>query len=137
MERRTGLILTTLAALGLLAASSATAAVAQTAGPETLRATLVVSGASGGRTLLTDHVVLLGALDAVGRVVEVPNLPGDGDAVLRDDIVLPGGVIHLVSESGAASFRLDPRTCVFADRVEQTTRFAGGTGRFSAATGAL
>jgi hypothetical protein len=48
----------------------------------------------------------------------VPNLPGDPDTALRDDLAFAGGVLHLLSAPVDFSASLKPASC----RVTVTTR---------------
>ena len=73
--------------------------------------------------------------DGVGRIVEIPNLPGDPDNILRDDLVFADGVMHLVTTVGNVSATLNPKSCVLIVTVEQTAVVNGGTGRFAGASG--
>jgi hypothetical protein len=105
---------------GIVLAVSAPAT-AQTSGNETLDIVLVTSGLSGTRTVVSSVIVAKGVFNGVGRIVEVENLPGDPDSVLRDDLVFAGGSIHLVSTVVSASFSLNPKSrvgtaCNRADR---------------------
>ena len=123
-----------LAALVVLAGVFASSAGAGS-GAQTFKVLLVVSGASGGRDVVAAPVFARGAFTGVGRLVEVPNQPGDPDDVARDDLVFAGGTMHLVSVTNDFSGSLDPRTCIFTTTIEQTTTVVGGTGRFGEATG--
>jgi hypothetical protein len=111
------------------------AARAATSGRETFSGVIVASGASGARQVVGSVVVARGVFDGVGRIVEVDNLPGDADSVSRDDLVFPGGSIHLLSVTQDTSFSLDPRSCRFKIAVRQTASAVGGTGHFAAASG--
>jgi hypothetical protein len=125
-----------LAAAGALAISAATAlpAAAATSGSETLRGTLVTSGVSGTRTVLSSVVVATGVFTGVGRIVEVPSLPTDPPGSSRDDLVFPEGTIHLLSITVGASFSLNPHSCLFRLTLQQTGEITGGTGQFADAT---
>jgi len=128
----------TLLAAGItLAACAATAlpAAAATSGSETFRGTIVASGVSGARTVITSVVVAQGVFRGAGRIVEVPSLPTDPDNVSRDDLVFPEGTMHLVSTTVGASFSLSPRSCQFTLTLQQTGEITGGTGQFAAAAG--
>jgi hypothetical protein len=126
-----------LVAAGIVAAFATTAA-AQTSGNETFDGTIVASASpSGERTVMATVVRARGAFDGVGRIVEVDNLPGDGDNILRDDLVFAGGSMHLVMTVLEVSQSLDPRSCVGAATVQQTAMIAGGTGAFAAASGSF
>jgi hypothetical protein len=135
MKRQvTGALLAAGTALAISAAAAAPAGAA-TSGSETLKGTIVTSGVSGTRTVISSVVVAKGVFSGVGRIVEVPNLPGDPDNVSRDDLVFPGGSIHLVSTTLDFSFSVNPRSCTFSVMLQQTGTAEGGTGQFAAATG--
>jgi hypothetical protein len=124
---------------GLLAVGAALAvaapAAAQTSGAERFTGAIVASDTSGERQVVTSVVVAKGVFNGVGRIVEVPNLPGDPDNVSRDDLVFAGGSLHLVSTTLDFSFSLDPRSCAITARLQQTGEIVGGTGRFAGASG--
>ena len=87
---------------GIALASSAgtalpAAAAAATSGSETVNGILVTSGVSGTRTAISSVAVAKGVFNGVGRIVEIPSLPGDPPNVSRDDLVYPEGTMHLVS----------------------------------------
>jgi len=135
MKRQvTGALLAAGTALAISAAAALPAAAA-TSGSETISGTIVTSGVSGTRTVLSSVVVAKGVFTGVGRIVEIPNLPTDPDNVSRDDLVFPGGSMHLVSTTVGASFSLNPHNCLFRLTLQQTGEIAGGTGQFAAATG--
>jgi hypothetical protein len=73
----------------------------------------------------------------VGRIVEIPNLPTDPGNVSRDDLVFPGGTVHIVSTTVGVSFSVNPRNCLFSGTAQQTGEITGGTGQFAAATGSF
>ena len=123
-----------------LAVSAATAvpAAAATSGSETLSVTLVTSGVSGTRTVISSVVVAKGVFGGVGRIVELPDQPGDPPNSSRDDLVFPEGTMHLVSVPVAfISFSLNPRNCLFRLTLQQAGEVTGGTGQFTAATGSF
>ncbi len=135
MKRQvTGALLATGIALAISAATVMPAAAA-TSGSETIRGTIVTSGVSGTRTVISSVIVAKGVFTGVGRIVEVPSLPTDPDNVSRDDLVFPEGTMHLVSTTVGASFTVDPDSCLFRLTLQQTGEIAGGTGQFAAATG--
>jgi hypothetical protein len=111
------------------------AASAQTSGAEQFAGFLVVTGVSGGRVVHATSIRARGVFDGVGRIVEVPNLPTDPDNVTRDDLVFRSGTLHLVSANQDFQFTLNPRSCRATVTIHQTSRFDGGTGLFSGATG--
>jgi len=112
-------------------------AAAATSGSETLSGTIVASGVSGTRTVLSSVVVAKGVFSGVGTIVEVPNLPTDPGNVSRDDLVFPGGSIHLVSINVDFSVSLTPNSCLATTTIQQTAEVAGGAGQFAAATGSF
>jgi hypothetical protein len=104
-------------------------------GAQLFAGTLVSSGASGSRDIVSSRLFARGVLDGIGRVVEVANRPGDPDAVSRDDLVFKGGRLHLVSTSRAPDVSIDPATCSVTAHIDQTGKVVGGTRRFRAAKG--
>src|SRR4051794_39466646 len=112
-------------------------ATARTSGHETFSGFIAASNASGTREVVSSAVVGTGAFRGTGRVVEVPNLPNDPGSVSRDELVFAGGLMHLVTTNGRATFSIDPRTCVGTFTIQQTQTIEGGTGRFSRASGAF
>ena len=122
-----------------LAASAVTAApaAAATSGSETVKGTIVTSGVSGTRTVITSVVIFKGAFSGVGRIVEVDNLPGDPDDVSRDDLVFASGSMHIVNTILDFALSANPRSCVFTATIHQTNKIDGGTGRFTKATGSF
>jgi hypothetical protein len=60
--------------MGLAVAAPAAAA---TSGSETFDGVIVTSGVSGDRVMVNSVVVAKGVFSGVGRIVEIPNLPGD------------------------------------------------------------
>ncbi len=91
---------------------AAAPAAAATSGSETFKGTIVTSGVSGTRTVITSVVIAKGAFSGVGRIVEVPNLPTDPDNVSRDDLVFASGSMHLVSTNLDFSVSVNPLSCV-------------------------
>jgi hypothetical protein len=118
-------------------AAFASGANATTSGNETLNVTLIARTVAGERTVLTSVVRARGVFNGVGRIVEVDNLPGDPDNVLRDDLVFGNGSLHLVSMIVGGSQSLDPRTCRLTATIQQTGEVVGGTGEFAAASGSF
>jgi len=112
-------------------------ATARTSGHETFSGFIAASNASGTREVVSSAVVATGVLAAIGKVVEVPNLPNDPGNVSRDELVFASGLMHLVTTNGDATFSIDPRTCVGTFTIKQTQTIEGGTGRFSRASGAF
>jgi len=120
-----------------LAASTAAAApaAASTSGSETFNGTIVTSGVSGTRAVITSVIIAKGIFSGVGRIVEVPNLPTDPDEVSRDDLIFATGTMHLVSTNLESSVSGNPRSCVVTVTIYQTGQIVGGTGQFAHATG--
>jgi hypothetical protein len=124
-----------LLAAGMTLAISAAPAAAATTSPETFHGTIVASGVSGQRTVVTSVVIARGVFSGVGRIVEVDNLPGDPDNVSRDDLVFPGGSLHLISTTLDSSLSINPDTCTAEVVLQQIGSILGGTGRFTNANG--
>jgi hypothetical protein len=123
------------AAVGLTLAASSAPAAARTGGPESFKGAIVATGQSGARTVVDTVIAARGVFTGVGRIVEVPNRPGDPDAVSRDDLVFSRGAMHLVSTTVAATMSVDPKTCAFTAKIRQTARIRGGTRHFRHASG--
>lgn len=81
------------------------------------------------------RIVFRGVFDGVGRIVEKGAEPGDPDNVNRDDLVFPGGTMHLVSTNHGVRVHANPETCAFGASVRQTNKVMGGTGMFVHASG--
>src|SRR4051812_20308461 len=133
MQRPKSILLVVLLA-GATALSAATAARAAS-GPQTFTGTIVTDAAGGERHIVKSIVVAHGAFTGVGTIVEVPNQPGDGEDIFRDDLVFPRGTLHLVTTNLDFAFNLIPQSCRFTANVEQTGEIAGGTGTFENASG--
>jgi hypothetical protein len=117
-----------------LATSAATAlpAAAATSGSETFTGTIVTSGVSGTRTVITSVLIAKGVFSGVGRIVEIP---GQGN---QDDLVFRVGTMRLVTTSmDVGSFSLNPVSCVATVTVTSTSQITGGTGQFADATGSF
>ena len=112
-------------------------AAAGTSGNETFDVTLIASGATGERNVIAAVVVAKGVFSGNGRLVEVANLPGDPDSVVRDDLIFSEGTLHLVSTFGNVSISLNPRSCRVEVTTVQTSEIVGGTGELSAAVGSF
>ena len=91
----------------------------------------------GTRTVISSVLVAKGVFSGVGRVVELPNKPGDQDNVNRDDLVFPEGTMHLLSTMTGGSFSLSPRNCMVKATFQSTAEITGGTGQFADATGSF
>jgi len=127
-------------ALGTLVAATTALAVlvptaAGTSGGETLSVNLIASGKSGERDVITGIVVAKGVFDGNGRLVEVDNLPGDPDNVVRDNLVFAEGTLHLLSTFGESTVSVNPQGCRVTVVVHQTAEIVGGTGIFASASG--
>jgi len=120
-----------------LAASTASAvpAAAAASGSETLTGTLVTSGVSGTRTVISSVLIARGVFDGVGRIVEIPGQPGD--QVVKDDLVFPEGTMHLFTTPTGGSFSINPDSCVATATATSTSQITGGTGQFTNATGSF
>jgi hypothetical protein len=137
MKRQvTAALLATGSALAISVAPVMPAAAA-TSGSETLSGTIVTSGVSGTRTVISSVLVARGVFNGVGRIVEIPSLPTDPANSSRDDLVFPEGTMHLLSTGGdITSLSLNPANCRFRLTLQgQTGQITGGTGQFAAATG--
>jgi hypothetical protein len=122
-------------AVGLTFVAVVAPAAARTSGRESIQGTIVASGESGTRTLLSSVFVATGAFTGTGRDVEVANRPGDPQNVTRDDLVFPGGKIHIRVTSQPPRMSANQQTCVGSVRIKQTIKVVGGTGRFRHASG--
>jgi hypothetical protein len=125
----------TVIAVALTLVGSASPAAGRTTGKESFNGAIVASGASGTRTVVSSFIAASGVFTGTGRVVEVPNRPGDPDNVSRDDLVFPQGRLHIVNTNQPPKTSLNPQTCALTVRIKQTTKVRGGTGRFRDATG--
>lgn len=110
-------------------------ATAATTGPESFSGTIVTSGISGTRTVISSVVVVKGIFNGVGRIVEVANLPGDPDTASRDILVFRTGTLSLLTTNLSADFTLNPHNCLFSGTLQQTGIFTGGTGQLAGASG--
>jgi hypothetical protein len=102
---------------------------------ETFKGTIVTSGVSGTRTVITNAVVTKGMVSGAGRIVEVPNLPTDLDTFSRDHLVFASDSIHIVSTNMDFSVSVNPSSCLPTVTIQPTGEFAGDIGQFAAATG--
>lgn len=117
-----------------ISAAPAIPAAASTSGSETLSSTIVFAAVPGTNTraVVSSVVRAKGVFKGVGRFVEV--VPGD--PVSQDDLVFPGGTLHVVSTLGESlSFRINPHSCLFTGTSQLALQVTGGTGKFVAATG--
>ena len=111
-------------------------ATAATSGGVRLNGTIVFAAEPGAntRTVVSSVVVAEGAFRSVGRFVEV--VPGD--LVSQDDLVFPGGTLHVINTLGSpSSFFVNPHSCMFTGTAPLTWQVTGGTGQFAGATGIL
>ena len=120
-----------------VSAATALPAAAAASGSETLSGTLVISGVSGTRMVISSVLVAKGVFRGVGRIVELPNLPGDPDNVSRDDLVFPEGTMHLLTTGTGFSFSLNPHNCMFKATFQSSAEVTGGTGLFADAHGSF
>ena len=118
----------------VISAVTAVPAAAATSASETFSRTIVTSGVSGTRTVISSVVVAKGVFSGAGRVVEMPSLPGDPDNSSRDDLVFPAGTMHLLSITTGFSASVNPN-CLANATIQQTAEIVGGTSQFAAATG--
>jgi hypothetical protein len=119
-----------------ISAAPAMPAAAVTSGSETLSGTIVFTATGPAtRTVLGSAVRARGAFKGVGRVVEVVY----GDPVSQDNLVFPGGTLHVTATTGepVSPFVINPRSCLFTGTAEFTFQVTGGTGKFTSATGNL
>ena len=114
----TGALLAAGTALAISAAPAMPAAAAS--GGETFSGTIVFAAVpcTNTRTVIASVVVAQGAFRGVGRFVEV--VPANPAGVSRDDLVFPGGTLHLVSTLGDLSFSINPHSCLFTGRQQLT-----------------
>ena len=109
-------------------------AAAATGGSETLSGTIVFAATGAAtRTVLGSVVRARGVFKGAGRFVEVVF----GGSVSQDDLVFPGGTLHVLSTTGRplSPFVINPRSCLFTGTSQFTLQVTGGTGKFASATG--
>ncbi len=119
-----------------ISAAPAIPAAAATSGSETLSGTIVFAATGPTtRTVIGSVVRARGVFKGVGRVVEVVF----GDPVSQDDLVFPGGTLHVVSTLGKplSPFVINPHSCLFTGTSQLTYQVTGGTGKFAGATGSF
>jgi hypothetical protein len=97
-------------AVALTFVAAVAPAAGRTSGRESIRGTIVASGESGTRTLLSSVFVATGAFTGTGHDVEVANRPGDPQNVTRDDLVFPAGKIHIRVTSQPPTMSANPQT---------------------------
>jgi hypothetical protein len=136
MKRATSWALLVAGAALAISAAPAIPAAAATSGSETLSGTIVFAATGATtRTVIGSAVRARGVFKGVGQVVETVF----GDPVSQDDLVFPGGTLHVVSTTGApvSPFVINPRSCLFTGTSRLTYQVTGGTGKFAGATGNL
>jgi type 1 fimbria pilin len=120
-----------------VSAAPAIPAAAATSGTETFSGTIVFAAMPGAnsRTVLGSVVRARGVFKGVGRVVEI----AQGDPTSQEDLVFPGGTLHVLSTTGKplSPFIINPHSCLFTGTAEFTYQVTGGTGKFAGATGNL
>jgi hypothetical protein len=122
-------------ALAVIAMSAAQAA-ARVSGRESARGQIIAVARNGHRTVASSIIVLRGVFNGVGKIVEVPNRPGDPDNASRDNLVFAEGTLRIISfDKGQPQISLNSQTCVASVRIKQTTKITGGTRRFRHASG--
>ena len=105
-------------------------------GSETLSGTIVFAATGPAtRTVLGSAVRARGAFKGTGRFVEVMF----GDPVSQDDLVFPGGTLHVLSTAGepVSPFVTNLDSCLFTGTAKFTFQGTGGTGKLTGATGNL
>jgi hypothetical protein len=122
-------------AAGLPLVASVAPASARTTGREAIKGTIVASGASGARTVVSSMIVARGVFNGIGHDVEIANRPGDPQNVVRDDLVFRAGKLHIRGTSKAPKISVNAQTCSITVRIKQTMTIEGGTGRFRHASG--
>jgi hypothetical protein len=123
-------------AVGLTVAVAAAPAAARMSGKEAFLGRIIAPSESGTRTVASSLAVAGGVFDGVGKIVEIPNRPGDPDNVSRDNLVFKAGTMHIRSvNKGEPKISLDPQTCAVKVRIKQTTKVLGGTRMFRRASG--
>ena len=130
-----GALLAAATAMAIAAAPATPASAAS--GNETLSSVIVFAAVPGTntRTVVSSVVLAKGVFRGVGRFVELPRLPADPADVGRDDLVFPGGTMHVVSTLGSLSFSINPHSCLFTGTQQLNLEVTGGTGQFADATG--
>ena len=119
-----------------ISAAPAIPAAAATNGTETFSGTIVFAATgTTTRTVIGSAVRARGPFKGVGRVVEVVF----GDPVSQDNLVFPGGTLHVLSITGTAlsPFVINPDSCLFTGTEQLAYQVTGGTGKFTGATGNL
>src|SRR6185312_13161167 len=108
-----------------ISAAPAVPAAAAASGSETLSGTIVFAATGPAtRTVIGSAVRARGAFKGVGRVVEVVF----GDPVSQDDLVFPGGTLHVLSITGKplSPFVINPDSCLFTGTTGSLTGTVSG-----------
>lgn len=79
-------------------------------------------------------IVAKGVFNGVGRIVETDSLATDPPGSSRDDLVFPGGTIHIISTIVDFSFTINPN-CLGRATIQQSGEIQGGTGQIANAPG--
>jgi hypothetical protein len=119
----------------LLAPAASASAASSTTGNERFDGFLVAIASNGARHIAKSQITARGVFTGFGRIVEVPNRPGDSDNSSRDDLVFPRGTMHLKSVNKSFHVQINPHTCALTVDIQQTGTVLGGTGRFARAVG--
>jgi hypothetical protein len=127
--------LITMLAIGTPLTALAVPAAARTTGKASFRGQIIAPAQSGSRTVVSSMIAFNGVFNGVGKIVEVPNRPGDPDNVSRDNLVFAAGTMHFVSTGQQPQITLDPQTCTGTVRIKQTAEVQGGTRKFRHASG--
>jgi hypothetical protein len=128
-------VISSVLAIGLTLAVSVAPAATRAKGNESMRGVIVASDESGARHVVTSLIVARGVFAGAGRIVEVASRPGDPGNLERDDLVFPGGGMHLVTTIKSFTASVNTNTCAVRVRGRQTGRIRGGTGKFRHAVG--
>jgi hypothetical protein len=128
-------VLGTVLSIGVTFAVSPVPAAARTSGKESFRGQIIAPAKAGTRHAVSSIVVAEGVFTGAGKIVEVANRPGDPDDVSRDDLVFPGGTMHIRNTSQPPKVSADQQTCALTASIKQTTKVQGGTGKFRHASG--
>jgi hypothetical protein len=135
MRRQVRAALGPVLAIGLTLGASAAPTAARTTGRESIKGTIVATGAGATRTVVSSAIFATGAFTGAGRDVEVASRPGDPQNVSRDDLAFPRATIHIVNTSQPPMGSMNPQTCAGTVRIKQVTKVWGGTASFRHASG--
>src|SRR5436189_2585727 len=128
MKRQASSVPAAVLALGLTFVAAVAPAVARISGRESIQGTIVASGESGSRALLSSVFVATGAFTGTGHDEEVASRPGDPQNVTRDDFVFPRGRIHIRVTSQPPTISANQQTCGISVHIKQILKVVGGTG---------